>query len=98
MKKGGALWLQYSTVPGMLTVRLFASLGEAVGTRSLTMELPVPPTVEGVFLQLTREYAGLDPFRASLLVAVNQEYADWATPVAAGDEVAFFPPVSGGVL
>ena len=29
-------------------------------------------------------------------VAVNQEYAQPADPVAAGDEVAFFPPVTGG--
>jgi molybdopterin converting factor subunit 1 len=29
-------------------------------------------------------------------VAVNQEFADWSARVAAGDEVAFFPPVTGG--
>lgn len=29
-------------------------------------------------------------------VAVNQEFAVMTTPVAAGDEVAFFPPVTGG--
>jgi len=29
-------------------------------------------------------------------VAVNQNMADLATPVKAGDEVAFFPPVTGG--
>ncbi len=29
-------------------------------------------------------------------IAVNQDMADAATPVAAGDEVAFFPPVTGG--
>ncbi|MGF1625953.1 MAG: molybdopterin converting factor subunit 1 [Alphaproteobacteria bacterium] len=29
-------------------------------------------------------------------VAVNQEFAALDTPVAAGDEVAFFPPVTGG--
>ena len=32
----------------------------------------------------------------ALRVAVNQEMADPATPVKAGDEVAFFPPVTGG--
>ena len=29
-------------------------------------------------------------------VAVNQRMADLATPLKAGDEVAFFPPVTGG--
>jgi sulfur-carrier protein len=29
-------------------------------------------------------------------VAVNQEYVAWDHPVKAGDEIAFFPPVTGG--
>ena len=29
-------------------------------------------------------------------VAVNQEFTDWSAPVGAGDEIAFFPPVTGG--
>jgi len=33
---------------------------------------------------------------ASVRVAVNQEYATLDQPVAAGDEIAFFPPVTGG--
>lgn len=32
----------------------------------------------------------------ALRVAVNQEYAELTDPVAAGDEVALFPPVTGG--
>jgi molybdopterin synthase sulfur carrier subunit len=31
-----------------------------------------------------------------LMVAINQDYADLDAPVAANDEVAFFPPVTGG--
>ena len=34
--------------------------------------------------------------RAAIRVAVNQEYAKPGDPVKAGDEVAFFPPVTGG--
>ncbi len=29
-------------------------------------------------------------------VAINQEFADWSAPVGPGDEIAFFPPVTGG--
>jgi molybdopterin synthase sulfur carrier subunit len=32
----------------------------------------------------------------NLLVAVNMEYANFEHPVKDGDEVAFFPPVTGG--
>lgn len=31
-----------------------------------------------------------------LRVAINQEHVGWNTPVHANDEVAFFPPVTGG--
>lgn len=34
--------------------------------------------------------------RKVVRVAVNQEYVSLEHPVAAGDEVAFFPPVTGG--
>lgn len=34
--------------------------------------------------------------RAQLKVAVNGEFADWARPLADGDEVVFIPPVAGG--
>lgn len=34
--------------------------------------------------------------RRTVRCAVNQDFADPATPVADGDEVAFFPPVTGG--
>jgi molybdopterin converting factor subunit 1 len=39
--------------------------------------------------------AALDSM-AVIRVAVNQEYCGLDTPVKAGDEVAFFPPVTGG--
>jgi molybdopterin converting factor small subunit len=35
-------------------------------------------------------------FRNSMVVSRNQEFAAWDTRVAAGDEIAFLPPVSGG--
>ena len=35
-------------------------------------------------------------FRASVVPSINQEFAEWRSPLAQGDEVAFLPPVSGG--
>jgi len=31
-----------------------------------------------------------------LRVAINGEFAEWSTPLAAGDAVVFIPPVAGG--
>ena len=80
----------------MLTIRLFAAIRDAAGQTVLEMELPSSATVSEVFRQLTLLHPDVGPFRRSLLVAVNQEYADWDGPVKDGDEIAFFPPVSGG--
>ncbi|HFC54470.1 MAG TPA: molybdopterin synthase sulfur carrier subunit, partial [Gammaproteobacteria bacterium] len=40
--------------------------------------------------------AGDEPAPGNLLVAINMEYATMQSPVKDGDEVAFFPPVTGG--
>ena len=80
----------------MLTVRLFASLGDTVGRRSLTMDFPDPRTVAGVFEKLTLQWPEVEFLRSSLLIAVNYEYANWDTSLKEGDEVAFFPPMTGG--
>jgi molybdopterin synthase sulfur carrier subunit len=78
----------------------FAWLREKAGT---ARDDAAPPadveTVRDLIDWLKREkpwaaeaFANLDAIR----VAVNQEYVGWDHPVAAGDEVAFFPPVTGG--
>jgi MoaD family protein len=80
----------------MITVRLFASLRELVGSESI--ELPVEPgqTVEDAFERLGDRYPAVRTRRNRLLVAVNETYGNWQTEVHDGDEVAFLPPVSGG--
>ncbi len=76
-------------------VRLFASLREEVGHETVAVEVGNPATVDG----LLRAFSDAYPHAKSVgqaLVAVNQEVADGETPVAAEDEVALLPPVSGG--
>ncbi|WP_460131330.1 molybdopterin converting factor subunit 1 [Pseudomonas sp. S1_E04] len=76
-------------------VLFFARYAEAVGFDSLEMEGEFA-TVDAVRLALASdpEFAVLN--EASLMCARNEELCDLNEPVQAGDEVAFFPPVTGG--
>ncbi len=81
----------------MIEILFFAQVRELIGVSSL---------------QLSAEFGNVEALRQALcergdrwalalesgklLVAVNQTLVDMAHPVSAGDEVAFFPPVTGG--
>jgi molybdopterin synthase sulfur carrier subunit len=78
----------------------FAALREQLGLSGESIELPAGvATVATLREHLMRRgetwQKALAPTRA-LRVAVNQDMAQPSTPVASGDEVAFFPPVTGG--
>ncbi len=73
----------------MITVKCFARYRALLGFSDL--ELPLAPTL-GELLAGPR-FATLP---TDALLAVNQSFADRATPLAEGDEVALMPPVSGG--
>ena len=80
-----------------VSVRLFAMLREAVGTASLELALEPGATVGDAIERLSaderlRELLARLPLRS----AVNREYAETDTVLAAGDELALIPPVSGG--
>lgn len=80
----------------MVTVRFFARLKDIVGTSELEIPLETETTARAIFDRLAETHPAIRPFASSLLVAVNQEYRGWDEAVGPGDEVAFFPPVSGG--
>lgn len=73
-------------------VKYFASLREEIGRAEDSVSISGTATVEEIWHQTTGNLQrdGL------VLVAVNQEYADFDHIVQDGDEVAFFPPVTGG--
>ncbi len=83
-----------------MRVLYFAWLRERMGRAE--EEFPLPPgiaTVGGLVDWLrARDAAGAAAFAETAVVraAVNQEFAQPGTPVAERDEVAFFPPVTGG--
>ena len=83
----------------MIQVRYFASLREAVGQSTESLDLP--PSVTTVGALRDHLAARGEPWKAlgavrNLRAAVNQDMVGMEAPVAAGDEVAFFPPVTGG--
>ena len=76
-----------------VTVRLFAGLREQAGAGRLELELPESASVADVWAALD---LGEEP--PGLLYAVNRAYAELDRPLAADDEVALIPPVSGGAF
>jgi|BEDMetMinimDraft_2_1075160.scaffolds.fasta_scaffold01869_5 molybdopterin synthase sulfur carrier subunit len=85
---------------GLLRLRYFAWLRERL--RRESEEIPLPPGVRTVgdliAHQCARggEFATLFGRSAVIRAAVNHVFATPETPVAPGDEIAFFPPVTGG--
>lgn len=78
-------------------VRLFAILRERAGGDSIEVELADGATVADALraLQETGPLAGILE-RLPVHMAVNREYATPHTPLAAEDELALIPPLSGG--
>lgn len=75
-----------------ITVRYFASLREQLGRDEDRLDALDADTAAGIWARAVPGRAMPD----RVLIAVNQEYADGDQPVRDGDEVAFFPPVTGG--
>ncbi|HEX8353278.1 MAG TPA: molybdenum cofactor biosynthesis protein MoaE [Pyrinomonadaceae bacterium] len=76
---------------------LFFGAAREAAADELTLSLPEGADARAAFERLLADYPGLRRFRSSLLVAVNQEYArDLSVELKDGDELALFPPVSGG--
>jgi sulfur-carrier protein len=85
----------------VVTLLYFASLRESLGIGREQVPLPPggTPTVSTLLEQLrSRDVRWTDAFAPGKQwrVAVNQQMANLATPIKPGDEVAFFPPVTGG--
>jgi molybdopterin converting factor subunit 1 len=81
----------------LVTIRLFARLREIAGASELQRELPDGATARSAWDDLAREFPPLAGYEATVSCAVNEEYARMTTPLGPGDEVAFLPPVSGGM-
>lgn len=79
-----------------IQVLFFGAARDAVDANQLELSLDAPATVASAFRKLVESFPALERFGRSLLFAVNQEYATPDTLLNENDELAIFPPVSGG--
>ena len=77
-------------------VRLFAVARQVAGRSEVVVELDEPATVGDLKRALGAAVPELVSIMPRLMIAVGTEYADDARPLAADDDVAVIPPVSGG--
>lgn len=75
-----------------IKVRYFASLKEIVGRNEDELQPLGPLSARDVWLQLNPDLA----MPETVLAAINMDYVSLDTEVREGDELAFFPPVTGG--
>ncbi|MGH7005909.1 MAG: molybdopterin converting factor subunit 1 [Alphaproteobacteria bacterium] len=83
-----------------MKILYFAWLRQKIGAGE---EAVAPPPAVNTVAALVAWLKSKSPAHAAAFanmkavrVAINQEFADWDAPIAAGDEIAFFPPVTGG--
>ena len=79
-----------------LAVRFFALYRERAGCSLAPVEAPNGATVAQLVGLLRQRYPRLAPPEVSIVVAVNEEYAEPDTVLHPGDEICLIPPVSGG--
>lgn len=77
-------------------VLFFASLADLTGMRKTTVDAGDHLNISSIFDHFVKAFPQLEDYRTSAHYALNSEFAQPETAVHDGDEVAFFPPVSGG--
>jgi molybdopterin synthase catalytic subunit len=83
-------------MPITIRLRHFAIVRETIGVGEEIRSYDHALSAAQVFADLAAAHPALDGFRQSMMVMVNQTYAEPNTILRDGDEVAFIPPVSGG--
>ena len=77
-------------------VRLFARAKDLAGAERISLEIPASATVGDLRAALGERVPALRPLLPTLLVAINNDFADDRQQIPSNAEIACFPPVSGG--
>lgn len=82
----------------MVTVKFFASFREKVGKSEIKLNAEGETTLENLIEMLEKKIPGLKKMieEGNAVVALNEEVAAEDAVVKENDEIAIFPPVSGG--
>ena len=78
-------------------VLFFGMLKDLAGRGSDLLTLPEHATLADVVIHYEEMTPRLEDFAASVAISINQEFAAPNSPLKEGDEIAFLPPVSGGL-
>ncbi len=81
-----------------MTIRVlfFATLADVTGMHESELDASLCSDAASIYDRFARDFPRLEAHRPSVLCAVNSKFARIDAPVHDGDEIAFFPPVSGG--
>jgi molybdopterin synthase sulfur carrier subunit len=79
-----------------IRVLFFASLADITGMRNTSLDSAGFADVNSIFNKFVRDFPALENYRSTVFFALNSEFTRPGAPVKDGDEIAFFPPVSGG--
>jgi molybdopterin synthase catalytic subunit/molybdopterin converting factor small subunit len=101
----GAVALHYWQARGssgdwnFMEVRIlfFGVLKDLAGRGSDLLNLPEDTTLRDVFIHYEKSIPRLSDLAASIAISINQEFAGLDAKLKGGDEIAFLPPVSGGL-
>jgi len=84
--------MYHSTIIMVIVVKYFASISDAIGKASEKIELQHGTTAGDIWSDVSKNIK----YTGKVMVAVNHEYVDMKYLLTENDEIAFFPPVTGG--
>ena len=84
--------MYHSVIIMVIVVKYFASISDAIGKASEKINIQSGITADDVWSDVSKDIT----YTGKVMVAVNHEYVDMSHLLTENDEIAFFPPVTGG--